>query len=293
MSARSLTNAVVLCAVLVHAAGGQDSITPAKRALTPIGRMDPTVIKESSGIAKSPRHEGIFWTHNDSGNAAELFAIKADGTLVATIPVEGAPNLDWEDIAIAGGFIYIGDIGNNHGLMRVRFVYKFAEPNPLAADIKPIKPLTTYRYKYPDKLFDSEALLVRGDRIYVIRKAGGKASAVYRLTPTDGKYMVLDEVQVLRSGVVSGADLSRDGRYLVTASSYQLAWYPVNDDMTFREGEPAKFVRYPVIDMLEACCFDGDDVLMTAETGFIYRIPAQDVQRQTRFVRAPRSGGGR
>ncbi len=265
-------------------AGGPGARSDLAKAFIPIGHLDTSVIKESSGIVKSPKYEGIFWTHNDSGNPPELFAIKTDGTLAARIPVEAAPNLDWEDIAVADGFIYVGDIGNNLGWLRVRAVYKFAEPDPHAAELQPIKPVATYRYKYPDRPFDAEALVVRGDRVYIIRKAGGADSAIYRLTATDGELMTLTKVQVLPSAWITGADLSADGRLLVTVSGYQLALYPVNEDLTLRPDEPVKFVYYPTGDEIEACGFDGGDVILTGERGNIYRISAVEIQQQTRFV---------
>ena len=43
----------------------------------------------------------------------------------------GIPNLDWEDIAIDDqGHLYLGDIGNNVGLLRVRTIYRLDEPDP-------------------------------------------------------------------------------------------------------------------------------------------------------------------
>ena len=287
---RSVVVAVLLAPGPGLAGGGQVPEHPPRKPFTPVGRLDTAVIKESSGVGKSRAYEGIFWTHNDSGNAAELFAIKADGTLVATVPVAGASNLDWEDMAVADGFVYVGDIGNNHGWLRARTIYKFAEPDPYADGGKPIKPLAAYRYKYPDKPFDAEALAVRGERMYVIRKGVGKNSQLYRLTPTDGRTMKLSQVSAaggLRSAGITGADLSDDGRFLVTASGYQLARYPVNDDLTLRDDEPVRFVFYPRGDEIEACCFDGADVVLTSERGSVYRISAEDIERQTRFV-APR-----
>ncbi len=283
-----LMSHIVLVVVCVGVGEGQSPLRPGQKEFIPVGQLDRSVIKESSGIAKSSRHKGIFWTHNDSGNAPELFAVRADGELVAKVPVVDAPNIDWEDIAIADGFIYVGDIGNNMGWLRVRTVYKFAEPDSFRNDIKPLKPIATYRYKYPGDPFDAEGLLVRGEHIYITRKAGGKASAIYLLTPTGGEYMILAKVQTLPSGRITGASLSDDGRFLVTVTGYRLCLYPVNDDLTLRKDQPTKCVSYPPKGQIEACCFDGGDVIVTAEKGAVYRISAQDIQQQIRFV-SPRS----
>ncbi|MFH0983560.1 MAG: hypothetical protein V2A79_18755 [Planctomycetota bacterium] len=277
---------LITCSLAV---GGQAPERPPEKAFTPVGRMD-AVIKESSGIAKSLKYEGIFWTHGDSGNPAALFAIRTDGTLVATVPVVEAVNLDWEDIAIADGFVYVGDIGNNFGWLRVRTVYKFAEPDPYAGRIEPVKPVVTYHYKFPEEPFDAEALVVRREQIYIIRKTAGPTSAVYRLTPADSGHFGLAKVQDLRAAWITGADLSADGRYLVTVSGFQLTVYPVNEDLTLRVDETPRSVSLPPSGQIEACCFDGGDVVLTSEEGSIYRITAEDLARQTRFV-SPRVEG--
>ena len=98
--------------------------------LEPMGRFDARAIPEASGIVKSRRHPGIFWVHNDSGNAPLLFAVRGDGRIVRRFRL-AIPNLDWEDIAIDDqGHLYLGDIGNNTGLLRVRTIYQLDEPDP-------------------------------------------------------------------------------------------------------------------------------------------------------------------
>ena len=52
-------------------------------------------IREPSGLARSRRHEGVFWTHNDSGDVPRFFAIDANGNLLAEFSVEGASHTDW------------------------------------------------------------------------------------------------------------------------------------------------------------------------------------------------------
>jgi hypothetical protein len=269
---------VVGWAVDVHA-GGREALP-----FVPVARLDTSIVREPSGLARSTRHEGIFWTHSDSGNRAELYAIKADGQLVARVPVTNAPNLDWEDIAVSGGFIYVGDIGNNHGWLRVRVIYKFAEPDPFAKDVKTITPLARYSYRYPDNPFDAEALLARDQELFVIRKGAGKASVLYRLTPADGGHSRLTEVQIMRVGWISGADLSPDGRFLLAASERVVALIPINNDLTPRTDERVRVVSYPGGDQVEACCFDGGDALLLAENGRIYRITAAQIEREVRFI---------
>ena len=46
----------------------------------------PPSLPELSGFAASPVHPGIFWAHNDSGNAPALYALRADGTHRRDVP---------------------------------------------------------------------------------------------------------------------------------------------------------------------------------------------------------------
>src|SRR5271165_6626864 len=104
-----------------------------------LGRFDARALPEASGIAKSRRHPGIFWVHNDSGNPPALFAIRRDGTVVREFRLE-VPNVDWEDIAADNeGHLYLGDIGNNGGLLALRAVYRLDEPDPARPATAPLR----------------------------------------------------------------------------------------------------------------------------------------------------------
>ena len=59
----------------------------------------PDALRESSGLAVSRRQPGVLWSHNDSGDGPNLYAIDLSGRLLATIPVANAAARDWEDIA--------------------------------------------------------------------------------------------------------------------------------------------------------------------------------------------------
>ena len=94
------------------AAGGGPSGLPSAPAVDvwlPVGHIEHQPVRECSGIVASRQYAGIFWVHNDSGHAAVLYAVKESGELVAEVPVEGATNADWEDIAAdEDGQLYVG-----------------------------------------------------------------------------------------------------------------------------------------------------------------------------------------
>jgi hypothetical protein len=179
---------------------------------------DPRVL-ESSGLAASRRHPGVLWTHNDSGDAARLFAIGRDGRVLATLRLAGVEARDWEALAMGRDdrgrpALFVGDIGDNLGVWPSVTVYRVAEPARLRDTTVRAE---RYRLRYPDGPRDAEALLVdpRGNRLYVASKdeAGG---SLYQAPAT----LRGDRVNVLRRvrrvpAVVTDGAFSPDGRLLV------------------------------------------------------------------------------
>src|SRR6516165_5300997 len=154
-----MTISILLASLIVQGAAGAGRADPGP--LEPLGRFEAGMIPEASGVVKSRRYPGIFWVHNDSGNAPLLFAVRADGRIVRRFRL-AVPNLDWEDIAIDDqGHLYLGDIGNNSGLLRVRTIYRLDEPDPSSpegGDRDPPLPATqTVAYALPpSNRFDAE-----------------------------------------------------------------------------------------------------------------------------------------
>src|SRR4051812_33128574 len=146
-----------------------------------VGRMDHKAIVEASGIVASRRHPGIFWVHNDSGNPPALFAIRRDGTVVREFRI-AAPNIDWEDVACDGdGHLYLGDIGNNGGLLAVRAIYRIDEPDPDRPPTGPLPARTATFYRCPQTdRFDAEGLFYEaGSAIVVSKRYDGREAELF------------------------------------------------------------------------------------------------------------------
>src|ERR1051325_7918903 len=111
----------VLSVAIVFAGAPRQTPHPGTEFEEPvqIATLENQAINESSGIAASRRNQGLFWTHNDSGDDAFLYAIDRQGKHRGTWRVKGARAQDWEDIAVwkdaksGTSYIYVGDIGNN------------------------------------------------------------------------------------------------------------------------------------------------------------------------------------
>lgn len=263
------------------------SSTPAVDVWRPIGRLDHEPIKECSGIVASRQYPGIFWVHNDSGHPPVLYAVTETGELVAEVRVEGATNADWEDIAAdEAGHLYVGDIGNNFGIFPMRTVYRIDEPDPHASPVKPANVATKIRYGFDEDRFDAEGLCFRDGEILVVPRSRSAKTAIYHLKAADGGKYLPTQVGQLPIGSITGADISADGQRLAVCTPWALYVYPLDADgrlITDRRPQVARFPRSGV----EACCFDGDDVLLASERRNIYRITAAQLAAGTRFQNPP------
>ena len=260
--------------------------SPPLKLWQPVGRIQHEELTECSGIVASRQHPGIFWVHNDSGHHAVLYAIRESGEVVAVVPVAGAINIDWEDIADDDqGHLYIADTGNNYGMFPVRCIYQVEEPDPAASPVKPARVIEQYKYSYAGNRFDAEALFVRGGRLWIVSKPRGGQSAVYRLDPNGESKHQPTQIASLPFRAATGADLSADGKRLVICTPRRVYVFAVDDHGAPLTDPPPMQVRYPG-GSIEACCFDGEDVILASEKGNIYRISAEDLAAGTRFLKA-------
>jgi hypothetical protein len=167
-------------AVALSASGAPAAQRPDPGIDRPV--TDPR-ITESSGLAVSPSHPAVLWTHADSGNPPRLFALARSGKVAATLRLTGVPDVDWEALAAfrdAAGrsLLAVGDLGDNLGERAVVEVDVVAEP-PQLRNAR-VAPLLRLRLRYPDGPRDAETLLVDPvrRRMFVVSK-GLMGSAVY------------------------------------------------------------------------------------------------------------------
>lgn len=128
-------------------------------------------IKESSGLAASRVHPGVYWTHNDSDDGPYVYAVDSAGRTVATVTLRGVDPRDVEAISLGpDGRLYVGDIGDNlGGAWPEVWIYAFAEP----ADLRDQKvDVVRYRVRYEDGPRDAEALMIHPvtGRAYIASK---------------------------------------------------------------------------------------------------------------------------
>lgn len=210
------------------------------------GAALPDDIPESSGLARSLRDPGTFWTHNDAGNEPELFAIDQSGALMGRVRVQGAELVDWEDIEAApcgdGSCLYIGDIGDNDGDRNRVTVYRVAEP---AAGATGTAPAEALHARYPDGPRDAEALFAdQSGTLYVVTKGRRSGISLYRWPSTSppGATGTLELVRELfpepddDQDRVTAATATPDGRWVGIRTYRTLYLYPMEG--LLGQGEP-------------------------------------------------------
>jgi hypothetical protein len=252
-------------------------------------RIDDQRVVESSGLAVSRRHDGVLWTHNDSGDAARVFAVGRDGRVLATLTFAGVAARDWE--AMAAGrddrgrpALFVGDIGDNQGVWPSVAVYRATEPARLRDATVPVQ---RYRLRYPDGPRDAEALLVdpRSNRLYLASKdeAGGGLYQAPAELRTD-RVNLLRRVGRVPPLVTDGA-FSPDGRLLVLRD-YQAA------HLYEAPGRRLATVALPLQPQGESVAFSADGrSLLVGSEGYgseVWRVPLPAAAGAPSTTAAPR-----
>lgn len=192
-----------------------------------MGIIMPQVTHETSGLAVSGRDPEVFWTHNDRGNEAHLYAVRSDGTLASQVIVGGAEHVDWEDIERApcasGTCLYIADIGDNDGSRESMTIYEVPEPE-LAGDVT--VQARALHARYPDGPHNAESIFILpGGDLFIVTKGDDGPVALYRYPAAArgagaGAVVVLERVREAmarpenRLQRVTGASASPDGRHV-------------------------------------------------------------------------------
>ncbi|MFF0790770.1 WD40 repeat domain-containing protein [Streptomyces spiralis] len=240
-------------------------------------------IKESSGLAASRLHPGIYWTHNDSEDGPYLYAVDSrTGRTVATVTLSGIGRpRDVEAISIGpGNQIYVGDIGDNRdGTWPYVWIYKLPEPQVLKDQT--IR-ATQYVVKYADGPRNAESLVVhpKTGRVYIIDKkenGGHLFEGPARLSPTGTNvFRPIASVDLW----ATDAAFSPDGTRLAVRGYFGGIYYDWNGGRIKREGR----LEVPLQGQGESVTYSTDG------TRLMYGSEGEDSPVQAEP--APGGGGG-
>ncbi len=147
------------------------------------GVVEDDRLDEISGVAFASADPGVLWVHNDSGDVPRVFAVGLDGKTKSVHELAGAKARDWEDMAIADGMMYIGDIGDNKSKRDTIRIMRFAEPT--SDNGGSIEEYDVLEFNYPDGPTDAEGLFVSpAGRLVVVTKDPDGGARFYA-TPAD------------------------------------------------------------------------------------------------------------
>lgn len=212
------------------------------------GVFESPDISESSGVAVSRTHEGVLWTHNDSGHDPVLYAVNAAGTLLGAYPVAGAIAVDWEDLALGAcpdaprDCLYISDTGDNFESRAFAVIYVVEEPPEPPATSTPGEPLQAHRLQlhYSDGPHDVEALAVLpSGALFLVSKGRSGGIGVYQVPAEEvlRDSVTAEQIQQLPivpqrnfGRQVTGAAISPDGSMMVIRTYIELAFYQLTED---------------------------------------------------------------
>lgn len=181
---------------------------------TPPVRVDPIsdTLTESSGLQWAG---SSLWSFNDRGGTPNLYRIDtASKAILQIVRLEGAANVDWEELTFDGTNFYVGDFGNNlNGARTDLKIYKF--PFSAIPDYTtdreatiPAEQIEIIYFTYSDQpqppdtvglnttKFDCEAMIVENEKIHLFSKnwadltsthyvINGTAAGNYTASPLD------------------------------------------------------------------------------------------------------------
>jgi len=234
----------------------------------PQGSVDRK-IEEASGLISSTVNPGMLWTHNDSGNPAEIFLIDSAAKIKMTCTLKGIKNRDWEDITIGPGpkkgktYIYVGDIGDNLSQYATKLIYRFEEPL-FDSETKEIKEVETLMIQLSDGVRDTEAMMIDpvSNNLFLVSKREDSVR-LYQVDYPFAKGMLLTakKVAVLDLTQIVAANISRNGEE-VLMKNYNLVYYwkrkPEQSLIELLQQKPVK-LPYDSEAQGESICFAYDE----------------------------------
>ncbi|MGH8998772.1 MAG: hypothetical protein ACRDY7_05210 [Acidimicrobiia bacterium] len=246
----------------------------------------PSGTGEVSGFAASRRRPGVAWMIRDSGHPASLYAVRLRGRdrrpWVRQIPVRGARNHDWEDVAYSvgpdgRGRLWIVESTQSGS---APFIYEVREPDPDGP--AHVRLTRRYRYRYPGGNENTEASFFYDGRLVLVTKTS--PARLYRFDRR------LDPKKVNRPhyvGKLSGARRvsivrpSTDKGVLVASDHETVTIYEGRGPKTrlshFTDRAPARRKTVARGDNIEAgdfFPFGSCAVILVSESRNIYRMSA-------------------
>lgn len=171
-----------------------------------IARYDLTEsLDEISGLELL--NDSTFVAINDGGNKPVLYVLNLKGKVLKKVKVTDADNKDWEDLAIDGKYVYIGDFGNNGNKRNKLLIYRVKIKDILEkseVESKKIKFGYEDQTEFPPSKkkfnYDAEGFISQGDSLTIFTKCNtdpwtGK-TFIYKIPKEPGTYVAKKQTEL-------------------------------------------------------------------------------------------------
>ena len=236
-------------ALAAHIANGKEF---AARVLEEVGAV-PDELRESSGVVVSRTQPGVLWSHNDSGDGPNLYAIDISGRLLAKVAVSNAMARDWEDISAgpcptADGTasaqpspcLYVADIGDNNQVRREVTIYIVGEPKIGGSDTATTATAHAFNFRYSEGPTDAEAIAIHPNGDITLVSKGRRGAIDFFIISAGAVRQALASGETItaryngntgippedRTGrLATSAAISPDGKTLAVRTYYEIYFY--------------------------------------------------------------------
>lgn len=249
--------------------------------------FDHPDLVESSGLARSQVTADRWWTHNDSGSSAVLYALERDGDTpsVRAFPLRYGLNIDWEDLSsfVRNGraHLLVADVGDNWALRGSVALHWVEEPQDLASQ-GDLGPVFTRLFDYPDGPRDVEAVAVepQSAQVYLISKRDdpprlyrlsleGQAPPVVNRAVSLGTLKLPTSARGRRGRWITALDIDARGRRAAVLSLEAVYLYDRRADEGWETAfsRPPQVIRLPPLAQAEAVALTaaGDALVVSSE----------------------------
>jgi hypothetical protein len=238
----------------------------------------PKQLTESSGIIF---YDSLLWTFNDGGHYAEIYGIDLKtGGIKKEILFADAKNIDWEDIAQDASSVYIGDIGNKHGMRQDLCIYKISKSSISSKEYQKVK-AHKIKFSYADQInftdnyhstpFDCEALVCTDDSLLLFTKNWQTHNcAKYLLPKYHGSYIAHKIDEFDSDGLVTGADYDPvSERYILCGHKNNIPFVLLLKKKDLLSFIKARTERFDLTDLngvqVEGIAFCNKKIFLTSE----------------------------
>lgn len=228
----------------------------------------------------APENSGLtylddkFYFIVDSGGEPEIYVMNKNLEKIDTLNISGVSNKDWEALtADELGNFYIGDIGNNQNNRNDLFIYNVT---PTGKSVDTIKFSYLEQKEYPPKKkernYDSEAMYWHNEQLHFFSKNRGEKIVLhYSIPDSSGSYQVRSIEEKKLNHMITGADISPDGKIVALLSYGKIYIFKVVGNKIF--DTPILLIETTRFGQSEAIAFvNNSEMIVSNEAGSFFKV---------------------